>query len=375
MQQNFFLSINSGSATLKCGVFAIATKKEVLRITVERIGKRDGFFSVGDKRESKFFRTHQAALRHVVARRLAVYQITEVGHRIVHGGRDFIHPTVLDAAVVQKIRRLSPYAPLHNPVNLVCLRVARELLPHAKHIGFFDTSLFAQLPEKAKVYGLPYDLYEKHGVQKYGFHGTSHEFAAREGAKKIGKPFVKSNLITAHLGGGCSITAFSGGQAVETSMGFSPLAGLIMGTRSGDVDPAVLFFLQRRGIGYKKIEHMFWHESGLVGLSGFSDMREILAASGERVAGWKPQRIYTARERKRCRLALEKFVYVLQWHIAAYAGILGGVDAMIYTGGIGERSAVVRMLTRKGFAPLGKVPTIVVSANEELAMLMQWHRS
>jgi acetate kinase len=270
---------------------------------------------------------HDAALAEVVAG-LGSFAVDAVGHRVVHGGEAFSAPTVVDDGVLATLRSLVPLAPLHNPANITGLEVGRRVWPDVPHVAVFDTAFHRTLPDHAYRYAVPSEWYERHGVRRYGFHGTSHEYVAGRAADVLGTE--RFDGIVAHLGNGASITAIAGGRSVDTSMGLSPLEGLVMGTRSGDVDPTVITHVA--AATGRPIEDVFKdlnRASGLRGLCGASDMREITARadSGEEAA----------------RLAIAVFAYRIKKYVGAYLAVLGGrCDALVFTGGIGEHSAVVR---------------------------------
>jgi acetate kinase len=319
---------------------------------IERIGGSKSVVNCGtpaggSSRVEKEVPDHRAAIEAAfsflfdsgVIRDLA--EIEGVGHRMVHGGEDFRESVVIDSTVVQAIERCAELAPLHNPPNLRGYRASHELLPAVPHVAVFDTAFHASIPKKAYLYALPYDLYEKHRVRKYGFHGTSHRFVAGRLAQVLQVPPSSLNLITVHLGNGCSITAVEKGHSVDTSLGLTPLEGLVMGTRPGDVDPGVLLFLERQlGMDAAALDEMLNRKSGLLGVSGVSnDMRDLLR-HGEEGNG-------------RARLAVEMFCYRVRKYIGAYLAALGRTDAILFTGGIGENSAPVRAQSCSGLEGLG----------------------
>jgi len=270
--------------------------------------------------------------------------IHAVGHRVVHGGERFKESVLVDDDVLLGIEACFDMAPLHNPPNVKGYRAARDILgPRTPQVAVFDTSFHQTMAPSAYLYGLPYVLYERHGIRRYGFHGTSHRYVSRRVAALLGRKADDEGLrvVTCHLGNGCSVAAVRGGRSVDTSMGFTPLEGLVMGTRSGDLDPAILPHLMRKEeLGSWELSALLNKHSGLLGLSGLSnDMRALLAASGE--------------GHPRARLALEVFCYRLKKYIAAYAGVLGGIDALAFAGGIGENAAEVRERALAGLEGLG----------------------
>jgi len=269
--------------------------------------------------------------------------IDAVGHRVVHGAEGFTGSRRIDDDVLAALEACVPLAPLHNPPNLTGIRAARRLMPGVPHVGVFDTAFHQTLEPHAFLYAIPYDLYAEHRIRRYGFHGTSHRYVAEAAAARLGRPPAEANLITAHLGNGCSVTAVRGGKSVDTSMGLTPLEGLVMGTRSGDVDAAVVFHLIRAlGMAADEVDALLNRRSGLLGVSGVSnDMRDVARAAAEGHA--------------RADLAIRLFCYRLKKYIGAYTAVLGRVDALVFTGGIGENAALIRERTCEGLEPLGYV--------------------
>jgi len=258
----------------------------------------------------------------------ALVGVGAVGHRVVHGGARFTAPVVVDDVVMLELAALADLAPLHNEAGLAAMRAAREQLPEVPHVACFDTAFHATMPESARAYGGPHAWLDD-GLRRYGFHGLSHEYASARGAELLGRAVTDVRLVTCHLGGGCSLAAVDRGRSVDTTMGFTPLDGLVMATRSGSVDPGLLLHLLRNGVTVDDLDETLERRSGLLGLSGVSgDLREVLAA---RDAG-----------NERARLAVDVFVHRLVGGIAAMAASLGGVDALVFTGGIGEHNAEVR---------------------------------
>lgn len=263
-----------------------------------------------------------------------------IGHRVVHGGERFQKPTLITEEVVAAIRSLIPLAPLHNPANLLGIEVLRASFPRVPQVAVFDTMFHQTLPAQAFLYALPYELYEAHQVRRYGFHGSSHRYVAGEAASYLGRRPEETNLITLHLGNGASATAIKNGQSVDTSMGLTPLEGLVMGSRCGDIDPALHFFLLREiGISTKELEDLLNSRSGLKGLCGLNDMREILEAMH--------------RGDERARLAVELFCYRIKKYIGAYVAVIGPVQAVVFTGGIGENAPAIREKIIGGLDHLG----------------------
>ena len=284
-----------------------------------------------------------------------------VGHRVVHGAEKFKKPCLINKQVTRSIRDCSRFAPLHNPANLQGILACKRLLPKVKQVAVFDTAFHQTLPKHVYIYGLPLEYYKNLGIRKYGFHGTSHEYIAKKAAKQLKKPLNKLKLITCHLGNGCSITAIKFGKSIDTSMGFTPLEGLVMGTRCGDIDPAlVTYIMQKERLSIKKIENILNAQSGLIGISGLSNDMRIL-------------RRKSRQGNKYAKLALQVFIYRIRKYISAYIGIMGGADAVIFTGGIGENQRKIRNEITKGlFYHFKKRPRVlVIATNEELLIARQ----
>lgn len=279
-------------------------------------------------------------------------ELAGIGHRVVHGGEAFHEPVRIDETVIAAIEELIPLAPLHNPANLMGIRVTMEHVANVPQVAVFDTAFHQSIPEHAYLYALPYALYEEQKVRRYGFHGTSHAYVARQAALHLERPMEELNIITLHLGNGASAAAIRGGECIDTSMGMTPLEGLVMGTRSGDLDPAILFYLGREcGLGMDELDTLLNKESGLKGICGENDMRTISEAAeqGDHQA----------------LLALTMFCYRLKKYIGSYMAALGGVDCIVFTGGIGENSATVRQRSCQGMERLG------VSLDEEKNSIRQ----
>jgi acetate kinase len=268
------------------------------------------------------------------------HDISAVGHRVVHGGEEFSGSVLIDETVLRSIERFADLAPLHNPANLTGIRAAMRALPDIPHVACFDTAFHATIPRVAYLYALPYTVYEKYGVRRYGFHGSSHRYVATRTAQLLGQSPEATNCITVHLGNGCSITAVRNGKSTDTSMGMTPLEGLVMGTRSGDIDPAILFYLADKGYDLASLNQLCNKQSGLLGVSGISnDMRTLSQAAAE--------------GNPRAQLAIDIFCYRVRKYIGAYLAVLGRVDAISFTGGIGERAAGVRASICSDLEPIG----------------------
>jgi acetate kinase len=280
-------------------------------------------------------------------------KIKLVGHRVVHGGADFKDITKITPEVLQKLEKINHLAPLHNPYNILGIKITQEVFGKASHFAVFDTEFFKDLEEKAFTYALPEDLAKKFGFRKYGFHGISHEFVAKEGAKKIKKDFNKLKIITCHLGGGASITAIKNGKVIDTSMGFTPLEGLVMMTRSGSIDPGIILELVKN-FGPEKSGDILNKESGLKGISGKEKMLDVLSAMG--------------RGDEKSKLAFDVFVYSIQKYIGSYFAILGGCDLLVFTGAIGAGLEITRKTICKDLNILKKTKISAMETDEELAI-------
>ena len=351
------LVINTGSSSIKYELFDVENRKVLAGGMAEKIGEESGILthekmlSNGERAERVYegvIADHREGLNRIVD--LLVdpehgvirdkSEISAVGHRVVHGGESFHEPTIIDEEVIAAIKENIPLAPLHNPPNLVGIEVALSIFPDSPQVAVFDTAFHQTIPMQSYLYAIPYELYEKHKVRKYGFHGTSHAYVAEKAAEYLGKPLEESNLITIHLGNGASMAAVKNGQSIDTTMGMTPLSGLVMGTRSGDVDPALPFFLaDHLGMTLKDIDRLLNRESGLKGICGTNDMREVIEKkeSGD----------------ERAKIALEMYAYRIKKYIGAYFAILERLDGLVFTAGIGENSPYVRELCCRGLHNLG----------------------
>ncbi|MCG2686178.1 acetate/propionate family kinase, partial [Candidatus Parcubacteria bacterium] len=287
-----------------------------------------------------------------------------VGYRIVHGGTKYFKPTRLTDEVLQDLENLSDLAPLHNPPALAVAKKALKKWPKAEHWAVFDTSFFTEMPSYTKIYALPLELTEKYQIFRYGFHGISHQYVAQEAARRLKKDLAQLKLITCHLGAGCSITALEDGQPIDTSMGFTPLEGLVMATRSGDIGPAVVSYLcQKTGLGFPEIIQTLNEKSGLLGISGLSsDLRQVIQKAQE---GKKSGEEINESVR-RAGLALQIYAYRVKKYIGAYWAALGGLDALVFTGAVGENCELIREMICHGLDVLGDFKTLVIPTNEEL---------
>ena len=350
------LVVNSGSSSLKYQLIDMADERVMASGLIERIGEDMGTItqrSNPDKWpdaksvEQRPVPDHKAAMGLMVEKLVgeewgvvdSLRDIDAVGHRVVQGGESFSAPVLVDAGVVETIRENIPLAPLHA-ANLVGIEAALELFPGTPNVTVFDTEFHQTMPPKAFMYPVPSDLYTDLKIRKYGFHGTSHKFVTREAAAFLGKPVDETDLITAHLGNGCSMAAVKNGRCADTTMGLTPLAGLMMGTRSGDVDPALFPFIARhKKLSVTEVDNLLNTQSGLLGVCGMGDMRDV----------------HAAREKgdERAQLAFEMFAYRVKARIGAYLAVLGRADAVVFTAGIGENDAAVRAAACEGLEGLG----------------------
>ncbi len=384
------LVINAGSTTLKYQLINSEDESVIAKGLCERIGgtgvinynKRDG----SKASETVEMPDHSVALKLVIDRLTDpdfglvkdLSEIGAVGHRVVHGGESFSSSVVVDDAIIEEIRACSDLAPLHNPANILGINACRKLMPGVPNVAVFDTAFHQTMPEKAYIYGLPYSYYEKYKVRRYGFHGTSHSFVSKRAIELLGKPAEETKVIVCHLGGGASITAVNGGKSVDTSMGMTPLEGLIMGTRSGSIDPAIIEYIaHKEESGIDDIMNTLNKKSGIYGISGISsDMRDIDAG-------------YVQGDKK-ATIAFKVFCYQAAKLIGGYIAAMNGVDSIVFTAGIGEHDNLVREEILSYFGYLGitvdkeandkchdealistadsKVRVFVIPTNEELAI-------
>jgi len=385
------LVINTGSSSLKYQLIDMADESVLAKGLCDRIGLENSLLKhTKSGKETvvleKNMPDHKVAIKEVIGvltdKEIGVIsdmsEIKAVGHRVVHGGERFSGSVLIDEAVMKALNDCVELAPLHNPPNIIGIEACREVMPGVPMVGVFDTAFHQTMPKHAYIYAVPYELYEKYGVRKYGFHGTSHKYVANRAAQLMGKPIEELNIITCHLGNGSSICAVKKGKSIDTSMGFTPLAGVPMGTRSGTIDPAVVTFLmEKENMTAQKINDLLNKQSGVLGVSGISsDFRDLQEAA--------------AKGNERAKLALDIFCYSVKKHIAEYAGVLGGVDAIVFTAGIGENDELVRESVMEGLEYMGaaidreknkvrgkerdisaegaKVKTFIIPTNEELAI-------
>lgn len=353
------LVINTGSSSIKYQLFDMEREAAIVTGLAERIGEGDSVLTHqiidgnGDGKtavDTQPIRDHAEGLARIVD--LLVHpehgvikkksEIAAVGHRVVHGGEDFQASTIITDEVIAIVKKNIPLAPLHNPPNLIGIEVAKQIFPDAPQVAVFDTAFHQSLPKKAYVYAVPYNLYSEFRVRRYGFHGTSHAYVAVTAAQFLDRPLNEINLITIHLGNGASMAAVKNGRSIDTTMGLTPLEGLVMGTRSGDVDPALHYFLAKNlNLSLEEIDTLLNKESGLKGLCGINDMREVEERAGE--------------GDERAQLALDVYAYRIKKYIGAYAAALGRLDAVVFTAGIGENSPLIRRMCCADLDALGIV--------------------
>ena len=362
--------VNSGSSSLKYQLIDLATGDARLSGMIERIGEPDSFIA-----------DHSEAMNVVLAKLGVVDDLVAVGHRVVHGGSDFDGPTLVTNEVEREIEALSRLAPLHNPANLLGIRAAKKALPDVPHVAVFDTAFHQTMSPAAYTYAIDKNIAREYKVRRYGFHGTSHKYVSEQAAILLGKPLGAVRTIVLHLGNGASVTAVDGGKSVDTSMGLTPLQGLVMGTRSGDLDPAVLVHLNRAaGMSMSELDVLLNKQSGLLGLTGMGDMRDVQDAA---ING-----------NEEAEQALQVWRHRIRHYIGAYYAQLGGLDTLVFTAGIGENNALLRRRALAGLEHLGieidndrnelasraarvispagaKVTVMVIPTNEELEIARQ----
>lgn len=386
------LVINSGSSSMKFQLIDMTTEKVLAKGLCDRIGIENSFLKytrygndtvVLEKDMPNHKTAVQEAIYALTCKDMGVIsdmsEISAFGHRVVHGGEKFHSSVIIDEEVMKAIKGCINLAPLHNPPNITGIEACKAIMPDTPMVAVFDTAFHQTIPTHAYLYALPYDLYEEHGVRKYGFHGTSHKYVSERAAIMLNRPLEELRLITCHLGNGASVCAIKNGISLDTSMGFTPLAGLAMGTRSGTIDPAVIFFLMEKGnMTIKEVNEYLNKKSGVLGISGVSsDFRDIQAAAEE--------------GNERAQLAIDIFCYRVKKYIGEYSTVIEGLDAIIFTAGIGENNDLVRSKIVSGLDYLGisidqdknkiaigkeidisttdtKVKTLVIPTNEELAI-------
>lgn len=387
------LVINAGSSSLKYQLFDMDTESVLAKGLCERIGIENpdiqytnvagGLDKITKIIPMKDHSDAIAAVMEILTDKevgviKSMEEIDAVGHRVVHGAEEFASSCLVTDAVLKALEKCTPLAPLHNPPNIIGINACKEAMPATPMVAVFDTAFHQTIPAKAYMYALPYEYYEKYGIRKYGFHGTSHKFVAREAAKFLGKKPEELKIVTCHLGNGSSISAVDGGKCIDTSMGFTPLDGVPMGTRTGAMDPAVVTYLLNQGMSDKEVDKVMNKESGVYGISGVSsDFRDLCSAADD--------------GNERAKLALDMFAYHVKQYIGAYVAAMNGVDAVVMTAGVGENDSYTRSLILDGLDYLGitydaeknntrgtvdisadgaKVKTLVIPTNEELMIAM-----
>lgn len=380
------LVLNSGSSSLKFQLFDMGREVSLGSGLIEKIAEAKGYGKFQEIEIEEEVQDHSRALFLVdlMLKKSGLIKslkdIDAVGHRVVHGGEYFNQPTLITKEVAKKIEELSTLAPLHNPANYAGIKSILDSSPNIPQVAVFDTAFHQSIPPKAFMYALPFRMYEDLKIRRYGFHGTSHHFIAKESAKFLKRDLNSLNMITLHLGSGASVCAIENGVSVDTSMGFTPLEGLMMGTRSGDLDPEILLYLERKGMSIEELDKILNKESGLKGIAGVNDLRTIfkLSKQGD----------------KRASLAIEMFAYHIKKYLGAYYAVLGRVDTIAFTGGIGEHASFIREKVCENLSSLGieldleennidnnqireiskenkSIKILVVPTNEELEIALQ----
>lgn len=385
------LVINAGSSSLKYQLIDMTDETVLAKGLAERIGIDNSMLSHTPARKEKVeikvdIKDHVQAVKMVIDALVHpeygvikdMSEISAVGHRVVHGGERFSSSVIIDDDVMEAIRANINLAPLHNPANITGIEACKKVMPNTPMVAVFDTAFHQTMPKEAYIYAIPYSAYEKYGVRRYGFHGTSHKYVTLRAAKLLERPIEELKMVTCHLGNGSSIAAVKGGKSVDTSMGFTPLEGLPMGTRCGVIDPAIVTFLmEKENMTYQQVDHYLNKESGVLGISGVSsDFRDLEAAAND--------------GNERAQLALDIFAYSIKKYIGAYAAAMGGLDCVVFTAGIGENNPYIRQKACEGLEFLGiyidrekneytkkgkegeistddsKVKVLVIPTNEEL---------
>ena len=343
------LSVNAGSSTLKFQMYEMPEEKVLISGNFERVGIDNSFYTIkfgGEKiKKEAVLKNHGDAVRilcdELVSNKIVsnLDEIEAVGHRMVHGGEEYASSVIIDDDVIKTVRGLIPLAPLHNPANLMGIEAFKEIVPSAKNVGVFDTAFHQTLPKEAYLYAVPYEWYEKYGVRKYGFHGTSHKFVSQRMNEILGRDDTK--IITCHIGSGGSVSAVVNGKSVDTSLGFTPNSGIMMGTRSGDIDYSMIpYVMDKAGISLEEVDNTLNRKSGLAGISGVgSDLRDVEAGikNGDEM----------------CKLAFDMYVRKIASYIAEYYVLIGGCDAIVFTAGAGERSPLMREKVMEKLSVLG----------------------
>lgn len=348
------LALNCGSSSVKYQLFDWERKEVVAKGIVERVGIGDSFI-IHEVPGRESFRTEYECHDHNTAINLVVHtlespdygvikkigEISAVGHRVVHGGEKFKSSVMINDEVIKAIEGVQHLAPLHNPPNLAGIRAAKAVLPDVPHVAIFDTAFHQTMPDYAYIYPVPYEWYEKYGVRRYGFHGTSHLYVSKRAAALLKKDAKECNIITMHIGNGVSHTAIKNGVSVDTSMGLTPLEGAVMGTRCGDIDPAIPLFMQQQlGVSPKDMDNLLNKKSGILGITGkFTDRRDVLN--------------HCSKDDRRCSLSVEIEAYRLKKYIGQYYAVLGKVDAIVFTAGVGENAGIIRQMALENLEEMG----------------------
>ncbi|MDX9917014.1 MAG: acetate kinase [Gudongella sp.] len=350
------LVINCGSSSLKYQLIDMNGEEVLAKGLVERIGiegSRIKHDTTGKERVTieEPMKDHKRALELVLevivdkdhGAITSMDEIAAIGHRVVHGGEDFASSVIIDGAVMDALKRNIELAPLHNPPNIMGIEACKELMPETPMVGVFDTAFHQTIPAENYIYAIPYEYYEKYKIRRYGFHGTSHKYVSLRAAEIVGRDIEDLNIVTCHLGNGSSITAVQGGKSIDTSMGFTPLEGLAMGTRSGDIDPAIIpFIMDKEGLSFEEVNDMLNKKSGVLGISGISnDFRDLEMAAEE--------------GNERAMLALKVFTNRVTKYIAAYAAQMCRIDVLVFTGGIGENSSLIREMVCDGLECINNI--------------------
>ncbi|WP_339162179.1 acetate kinase [Siminovitchia sp. FSL H7-0308] len=345
------IAVNAGSSSIKFQLFDMPEEKVIGKGLIERIGLPNGLVAMtieGERlKEKADIPNHEAAIKLLLDRMMtngainSPEEVVGIGHRVVHGGEIFHDSVPITPKTLEKMEQLIELAPLHNPANIVGIKECQKALPSVPQVAVFDTAFHQTMPESSYLYSLPYEYYQKYGIRKYGFHGTSHKYVSQRAAELLGRPLEQLRLISCHLGNGASIAAIKGGKSIDTSMGFTPLAGVTMGTRSGNIDPALIpYLMEKTGKSADEILDILNKKSGLLGVSGFSsDLRDIELEAG--------------RGNHRAELALDIFADRIHKYLGSYAARMSGVDAIIFTAGIGENSDVIRAKVLSGLQFMG----------------------
>ncbi|MDF2067882.1 acetate kinase [Bacillus sp. Cr_A10] len=345
------LAINAGSSSLKFQLLKMPEEEVIAKGLIERIGLSEPIFTMttesGRTQLIEHVENHTQAVKLIIRQLLekdvihSLEDIHGVGHRVVHGGEVYSDSILIDEKVMDKLDELSELAPLHNPANITGIREVAKELPHVPAVAVFDTAFHQTMPESSYLYSIPYDYYKKYGIRKYGFHGTSHKFVAYRAAEMLNRPIETTRFISCHLGNGASIAAINRGKSIDTSMGFTPLAGVTMGTRSGNLDPALIpYLMEKTGKSAEEVLDILNKKSGMLGVSGFSsDLRDIVNEA--------------SKGNDRAQLALDVFANRIHKYIGSYAARMNGVDAIIFTAGIGENSSVIREKVLSGLQFMG----------------------